>query len=36
VAGNRKALPNYLDLKVEIIIDYGLTNIVTERIDAGV
>ncbi len=31
-----KLLPNYPDLKVEIIIDYGLTNIVTERIDAGV
>ncbi|HEX6119606.1 MAG TPA: LysR family transcriptional regulator [Dongiaceae bacterium] len=29
-------LPNYPDLKVEIIIDYGLTNIVSERIDAGV
>lgn len=31
-----KLLPNYPDLKVEIIIDYGLTNIITERIDAGV
>jgi DNA-binding transcriptional LysR family regulator len=29
-------LPNYPDIKVEIIIDYGLTDIVTEQVDAGV
>lgn len=29
-------LPNYPDIKVEIIIDYGLTNIVAEQVDAGV
>jgi DNA-binding transcriptional LysR family regulator len=31
-----KFLPNYPDIKVEIIIDYGLTDIVAERYDAGV
>jgi DNA-binding transcriptional LysR family regulator len=31
-----KLLGRYPDIKVEIIIDYGLTNIVTERFDAGV
>ena len=31
-----KLLREYPDIKVEIIIDYGLTNIVTERYDAGV
>ena len=31
-----KLLPNYPDIKVEIIIDYGLTDIVAERYDAGV
>ncbi len=31
-----KLLPDYPDLKVEIVIDYGLTNIVDHRIDAGV
>jgi DNA-binding transcriptional LysR family regulator len=31
-----KLLPDYPDLKVEIFIDYGLTNIVDHRIDAGV
>ena len=31
-----KFLPKYPDIKVEVIIDYGLTNIVTERYDAGV
>ena len=31
-----KFLPQYPDIKVEIIIDYGLTNIVAERFDAGV
>ncbi len=29
-------LPNYQDIKVEIVIDYGLTNIVAEQVDAGV
>ena len=29
-------LPNYPDIKVEITIDYGLTDIVAERFDAGV
>src|SRR5436305_3251315 len=31
-----KLLPVYPDIKVEIIIDYGLTDIVAERFDAGV
>jgi DNA-binding transcriptional LysR family regulator len=31
-----KLLPQYKDIKVEIIIDYGLTDIVAERYDAGV
>lgn len=29
-------VPKYPDLKVEVIVDYGLTNIVSERYDAGV
>lgn len=29
-------LPRYPDIKVEIVIDYGLTDIVAERYDAGV
>ncbi|WFS26180.1 LysR family transcriptional regulator [Rhizobium rhododendri] len=29
-------LPEYPDIKVEVIIDYGLSNIVGERYDAGV
>jgi DNA-binding transcriptional LysR family regulator len=29
-------LPRYPDIKVEIIIDYGLTDIVAQRFDAGV
>ena len=29
-------LPDYPDISVEVIIDYGLTDIVAERIDAGV
>ncbi|NNG70873.1 LysR family transcriptional regulator [Rhizobium laguerreae] len=29
-------LPDYPDLNVEIIVDYGLTDIVAERYDAGV
>jgi DNA-binding transcriptional LysR family regulator len=32
----RKLLPDYPDIKVEIVIDYGLTDIVAERYDAGV
>ncbi|HMD62599.1 MAG TPA: LysR substrate-binding domain-containing protein [Stellaceae bacterium] len=31
-----KMLRQYPDIKVEIIIDYGLTDIVAERFDAGV
>ena len=31
-----KLLRDYPDIKVEIIIDYGLTDIVAERYDAGV
>jgi DNA-binding transcriptional LysR family regulator len=31
-----KLLPHYPDIKVEIVIDYGLTDIVAERYDAGV
>ncbi|ANK86053.1 MULTISPECIES: LysR family transcriptional regulator [unclassified Rhizobium] len=31
-----KLLPNYPDINVEIIVDYGLTDIVAERYDAGV
>jgi hypothetical protein len=31
-----RLLPDYPDIKVEIIVDYGLTDIVTERYDAGV
>lgn len=32
----RRFLPDYPDIKVEIVIDYGLTDIVAERYDAGV
>jgi DNA-binding transcriptional LysR family regulator len=32
----RKVLYEYPDIKVEFIIDYGLTDIVAERFDAGV
>lgn len=32
----QKALPTYPDVKLEIAIDYGLTDIVAERFDAGV
>jgi DNA-binding transcriptional LysR family regulator len=32
----RRILPEYPDIKVEIVIDYGLTDIVTEQVDAGV
>jgi DNA-binding transcriptional LysR family regulator len=31
-----KLLPNYPDITVEIIIDYGLTDIVADRYDAGI
>lgn len=31
-----RILPEYPDIKVEIIVDYGLTDIVSGRIDAGV
>jgi DNA-binding transcriptional LysR family regulator len=31
-----KLLPRYPDIKVEIMIDYGLTDIAAERFDAGV
>lgn len=32
----QKFLPNYPDIKVELMLDNGLTDIVTERYDAGV
>jgi DNA-binding transcriptional LysR family regulator len=32
----KRLLPEYPDIKVEIVIDYGLTDIVAERYDAGV
>jgi DNA-binding transcriptional LysR family regulator len=31
-----KLLPRYPDIKIELIIDYGFTDIVAERYDAGV
>ena len=31
-----RLLPRYPDIKVELNVDYGLTDIVTERFDAGV
>lgn len=31
-----KLLPKYPDIKVEFVVDYGLTDIVAERYDAGV
>jgi len=31
-----RLLPDYRDIKVEIVIDYGLTDIVAERYDAGI
>jgi DNA-binding transcriptional LysR family regulator len=34
--GLAKLLPDYPDIKIEIVIDYGLTDIVAERFDAGV
>src|ERR1700722_7566765 len=30
-----KLLPRYPDINVEIVVDYGLTDIVAERYDAG-
>lgn len=32
----KRILPSYPDVKVEIAVDYGLTDIVSERYDAGV
>jgi DNA-binding transcriptional LysR family regulator len=32
----RKVLPAYPDIQLELIVDYGLTDIVAERYDAGV
>src|SRR5271157_4739339 len=32
----QQLLPNYPDIKVEVVVDFGLTNIVAERFDAGV
>lgn len=32
----RALLPDYPDIKVEVVIDYGLTDIVAEQVDAGV
>jgi DNA-binding transcriptional LysR family regulator len=32
----RKLLRDYPDIKVEVVIDYGLTDIVAEQVDAGV
>lgn len=29
-------LPRYPDIKVEVVVDYGLTDIVAERFDAGI
>ncbi|GJD52979.1 HTH-type transcriptional regulator PgrR [Methylobacterium crusticola] len=34
--GLRRLLPDYPDVAVEVVIDNGLTNIVSERYDAGV
>jgi DNA-binding transcriptional LysR family regulator len=31
-----RLLPDYPDIKVEIVVDYGLTDIVAERFDTGV
>jgi DNA-binding transcriptional LysR family regulator len=31
-----KILPNYPDIKVEVVFDYGLTNIVAQQYDAGI
>ncbi|WP_026792227.1 LysR family transcriptional regulator [Pleomorphomonas oryzae] len=32
----REVLPDYPDITVEVIVDYGLTDIVAERYDAGI
>jgi DNA-binding transcriptional LysR family regulator len=32
----KKLLPDYPDIHVEVIVDYGLTDIVAERYDAGI
>jgi DNA-binding transcriptional LysR family regulator len=32
----QKFLPQYPDIKIEIVIDYGLTDIAAERYDAGI
>lgn len=32
----REILPDYPDITVEVIVDYGLTDIVAERYDAGI
>ncbi|MFC0407185.1 LysR family transcriptional regulator [Roseomonas elaeocarpi] len=32
----RRLLPDYPDIKVEIVVDYGLTDIAAEQFDAGV
>lgn len=32
----RTLLPNYPAIKVEVVIDYGLTDIVAEQVDAGI
>jgi DNA-binding transcriptional LysR family regulator len=32
----RRLLPDYPDIKVEIVVDYGLTDIAAERYDAGI
>jgi len=34
--GLAKVLPHYPDIKVEVLIDYGLTNIVAAQYDAGI
>jgi DNA-binding transcriptional LysR family regulator len=31
-----KVLPAYPDIKVEVVVDYGLTNIVAQQFDAGI
>lgn len=32
----RNILPQYPDIHVEVIVDYGLTNIVAQQVDAGI
>ncbi len=34
--GCRRSFPDYPDIKVEIVVDYGLSDIVAERYDIGV